>query len=299
MPVKYSRYSKRRYYKRRYGRTKFSRYHTYRYRSSKAQAKQIYSLNKKINRVYRNVKPEVQIFNSSMSFLNGSLTTTGATYTYGCVPIVSQQLGIFNGKYARIKSFSLFGMLENMGNENTSRTCNIGLRLVFFSLKSEKWGVTPIEDIIPNINRISSTDFDNAYYFNSPLQAGFSTRYRLLKDKRYVLRVVDGTSKNIKVSMKYPFSLRSSDVISNTGSSYYPKNTVYCAWMLLNLGDDTSFGKNNAGFSLWFKLAYTDDNYTPSNSKSKEVDTNTVDTEQVDKEPEEDALNIFRMDEDK
>lgn len=50
---------RRRNYRRRGYRTRYSRYSTYRYRSAKAQARQIYGLNKKINRIEKRTKPEI------------------------------------------------------------------------------------------------------------------------------------------------------------------------------------------------------------------------------------------------
>ena len=59
----YSRYRRyrRRYYKNksRYYKSRFSRYNTYKNRSAKSQAYQIYSLNKRIDKIERRTKPEI------------------------------------------------------------------------------------------------------------------------------------------------------------------------------------------------------------------------------------------------
>ena len=58
----YPRYSKKRYYRRKYKnfyRRKFSRFNTYKNRSAKSQAYQIYSLNRRIDRIEKRTKPEI------------------------------------------------------------------------------------------------------------------------------------------------------------------------------------------------------------------------------------------------
>lgn len=52
-----------------YRKTKYSKYNLYKYRSSKAQAKQIYDLNKKFNTMYKSIKPDT---NTLTSYLNPS-----------------------------------------------------------------------------------------------------------------------------------------------------------------------------------------------------------------------------------
>lgn len=284
MPLKRRyNYRKRAYGKKKYYRRKFSRFNTYKNRSSKAQAYQIYSLNKKINRVYKNVKPETQTYFSVDPIIGAELTkTTLATlpYQYGCVPIISQQLGCFNGRYARLKSFRLWGYMDNLGDTDASHNNTIGLRLILFSLKAEKYGTTPASDVIHDLSNISNHVY--SYYMNCPLAPGFSTRYRLLKDKKYILRPNQGGNVNIKIAMKYPRSLLCSTSLANTSSYYYPKNSVLCAFFFCNLSDTTQYGWNAGGFGLNLKVAYMDDNYTVSSKK----DT----TDNVDVNPTEDVV---------
>lgn len=266
----YRRYSKRRNYRRRNGRrVKFSRFNTYRYRSSKAQAKQIYSLNKKINRVYKNVKPETQTYFSADAVVDATiLANSTTTATYGLNSIVDHTLGVFNGRYARIKSFKIWGMLENDGSNTTPVTYNntIGLRLILFSLKTEKYGTTSPVDIIANLANTSA--YTNDYWMTAPLAPGFSTRYRLLKDKRYYLKPGRGTTRAISISMKYPRSLCCSTSMANTSSLFYPKNSVFMCYFLCNVADTQSTGRNGCSFATYLKVAYMDDNYTTSNAKT-------------------------------
>ena len=287
-------YRIRSYGRRSYGGRKFSRYNTYRKRSSKAQAYQIYSLNKKINRVYKTVKPETQTYFSSDVVMNGTIESTGTTTgTYGITELITHKLGCFNGRYARLKSFKLWGMLENNGTGGQEPTFSntIGLRIVLFSLKSEKYGTTAATDIIANL--ANSSSFTNDYYMTAPLAPGFSTRYRLLKDKRIYLKPGYGTTKPVSIKMKYPRSLCCSTGMANTSSLFYPKNSVLAVWYLCNMA--TTLSKNGTDFGLSLKVAYMDDNYTVSNSKNTQNKEEDQDEDQ-DEDTEEDKEEYTERD---
>ena len=240
MPRRYynsKRYSKRRYYKRR---RQFSRLNTYRNRSSKAQAYQIYSLNKKINRVYKLTKPEVQIYtddvnNSGTPHLDLNLTTSDVNgYVSGVAPLITRQNNCFVGHYARIRDITITGSLEFQGNPAEgpqAQTC--GLRLIFFRLKSDMVENPSRTDILKIVN-----DKPNNYYLNCPLEQGFSTRYKLVKDVRMVMTPQSGPAKSYKIHFKYPYALLSKARLETAGYSRC-KNSLWCVYYLCRAGTYT------------------------------------------------------------
>ena len=246
MPRKYyanKRNSKRRYYKRR--RT-FSRYNTYRHRSSKAQAYQIYNLNKKINRVYKLTKPEIQIYsdddnNGGTPHFDFDLTTSNVDgYRAALLPVITRANGCFCGHYARIKDVQMTFTIEFMGNPaETPQAQTCGLRLIFFRVKSDIVENPSRTDILKIVN-----DKPNNYYLNCPLESGFSTRYKLVKDFRTVMTPQSGPAKSFKISFKYPYSLQSKGKLDVSGNSR-AKNSLWCVYFLISGSSTGSFSFNS------------------------------------------------------
>lgn len=74
---------------------KFSKFNVYRHRSSKAQASQIYSLNKKVSGIYKVTKPKVHMFDSDNHVINEYVPSTQSThdniFSKGTQPILTEQ----------------------------------------------------------------------------------------------------------------------------------------------------------------------------------------------------------------
>lgn len=97
---------RRRTYRRRRAPIKYrmTRYNTYRYRSSKAQANQIYRINRKVNNIEKRTKPEIKIaqntYNFSMSEycgeIFGGLTTLIHNSIKGRIARIQDVHGWFN-----------------------------------------------------------------------------------------------------------------------------------------------------------------------------------------------------------
>lgn len=65
----------KKYYNRKRKNYKFSKYNTYKHRSAKSQANQIYRLNKKVNSIYKQVKPDIQYFDTRATDISEPITT--------------------------------------------------------------------------------------------------------------------------------------------------------------------------------------------------------------------------------
>lgn len=281
----------KRYYRKRpsYGRYKkrtFTRFNTYKNRSSKAQAYQIYKLNKKVNHVYKMAKPEIQIYtddkyhNNGQAHIEANLDTTHTNgMNSGIVQLIGKQNEVFNGHYARIKDVSLSGGLTFMGNPaNIDQHLTCGLRLIFFRLKNDQYANPARTDVLRIIN-----DKNQEYYMTSPLEEGFSTRYKLVADRKFYLKPVDSPSKCFRIRFKYPYSLRSAFGLDYDSSGTYnnPANTLYCVWYIARLGTITANDSVDTFSSeVYLKFAYTDDNYTTPGTTAKNIDEKNEDNDE-------------------
>lgn len=266
-------YRNRRSYKKKS--STFSRFNTYRKRSSKAQAYQIYRLNKKINYVYKMNKPEIQIYQPSTATIDTSISTDtlgGKAFTlHRCI---DQGLGIFDGKYARIKSIRFTGSFNWTGNVDNFVQEAIGcLRLIFFRAKSQIWGLPSVDDILPS-NR---SDFSNEYYMKCPLTNGFSTKYYLVGDYRFYLQPQKSGLRFINFNLKYPYSIRRSEDFDTVGhmNSAFPVNSLFCLSYIARCGEYVRLDTFQT--ELFMKLAFTDDAIGNASTQNKTVQPEDLD----------------------
>ena len=278
------RYYKKRNVGRRYKNRTFTRFNTYKNRSSKAQAYQIYKLNKKVNRVYKLTKPEVQIYtddkynNNGQASVEMELNTSHLSgYNLGITQLIGKNNHCFNGRYARIRDFTLTGSFEFIGNPQEvlqQQVC--GLRVILFRIKADQYAAPIVSDAIDVKN-----DKNNAYYMNSPLPEGFSTRFKLVADRKYYIKPELGPAKCFKIHCKYPYSLRSMFGLDvNPGQSQNAcANTLYCVWYICRLGTFTGSSVDNFTGEMYLKFAYTDDTHTQSIG-AKNVDEKNEDVDE-------------------
>ena len=138
--VWYSRARRNKYNK--YRKSKFSRFNTYKYRSSKAQASQIYALNKKINRIQRLTRPEIKIKNAGLSDITLSTGLT-AGYVYDISPLV--QGTDFEGNLVRLNSIKYYGSFNEYAISTTG--IPIQARLVIIQTKTTRSDDPAVADI--------------------------------------------------------------------------------------------------------------------------------------------------------
>lgn len=260
-------YKSRRSYKKK---TSFSKYNTFRYRSSKAQANQIYRLNRKINYVYKMSKPETQIYQSDVSpIYNEVVADTLRGRSFALHRCIDQSLGVFRGKTARIKNVVFTGSFNFVGNPAETEQEAVGcLRLIFFRLRTEKWNFPSILDVLPS----DITNYSNEYFMKCPLAQGFS-KFKLVGDYKFYLQPKISSNKFINIKIKYPYLLRRGDNLQGGEANLsYPKNSLFCVSYISRVGQSSSIDCFDT--ELFMKVAFTDDSYNmPDNRTIQPSDT--------------------------
>lgn len=279
-------YSKRRY-NRRYSRksrhtrnSKFSKYATYRHRSSKAQANQIYNLNKKLNYVYRQTKPDVQFVDSEVdtkSFptsagLGAEDAEHGQVYT---VNFMSSTVHV-NGEADN--SYTFNSWLSGLGEGTETVRIKNGIAYVSISKGSDAslWGgkygyqgpcvanvyvvqtlcpITSMNAIFQNV--LGSSDNRGSTFIDSPLAPGCWKSIKILAKRKINLNNINATSKSIAIPFK-PYlkhwSTSYSYTSGGTDNVQVNQNMIYVVYRVFGDSEDS-----NAHIHLYtrFRLYYT------------------------------------------
>lgn len=224
---------------------KFSRYNTYRNRSSKAQASQIYALNRKINRIQRLTRPETRI-------RNGTLTDiiSGGASVFDITPLVSRTedpdtgvtTGDFNGNFARLNSLTYYGSAV-LSAPITNALQPRQFRVVIVQTKT-----TRSDDIAAGDVLRTDTE-DGPIIINGPLSDGTGRICNVLSDKKYTLSF-QRPIVNIKTKLRY---LRNY-YIDPDSTEAVPKGKIYAIVYLEPIVSGGTAVRINHGY----KLAYTD-----------------------------------------
>lgn len=280
-------YYRRRYKKRptrRYRRkgSKFTKFNTYKYRSSKAQAGQIYSLNKKVNYMYKQVKPRIHFADSDKYELNNLVIPT---------------TGDHPGFDTRDEFFMLFGSSFNCrfdgDRDDANKTyfnnyiSNLSggvetLRLksgcVYFTISKDS-AITP-----NNFNGIAGIDiyvlqYKQAQNFNNsngffgpttqynfrqtdlykPLNSGCWQYVKVLRHRRILLNNLDVGSKTFKLKYKpYYKTLKSIKTDSSgTGNTDTESHSICLAFRTFAQSEDTDA---KLSCSFLFRQYFTQNN---------------------------------------
>lgn len=158
---KYRRYTKSKQNKR------FNKY-AYNKTDAKSQSKQIVSLNKKINRIYKNTKPEIQKFNHSESFSLSPDTPKVLAYETFLGKTASTY---FKGTYAKNVYFN-FKLFFNPGASDLTK--GRSFRIIILQSRQET---------IPDINILQNPEFK----IFSPFKDEITRKYKILLSKVYVV----------------------------------------------------------------------------------------------------------------
>lgn len=253
----YGRRYKRSYRKspRRYRRgSKFSRYNTFRYRSSKAQANQIYSLNKKINSIEQRTKPEIKIFQNAYNFsvseycgeVYGGLTTGMMTNV--------------QGRIARLQNISAwFNVWKSPSVAENNFTSTI--RVVVFQIR-QSMSSSGFPFHAYDIFNISSSEMDNtdqlirkrAYMraLYGPLKYGISTKVNILRDFKVAISP-DRQRASKRIKIKKPITLEK----SQNSSEVYPQNGVF--YTIIYTSNKATMTQDEVQFQCNVKVAYVDE----------------------------------------
>ena len=242
-------YYKKRYVKRRYNRKyKFSKYNTYKNRSSKAQANQIYSLNKKINNIEKKTKPElIQHTNPGWQATVSFETLSNNWYTTAGQAHFTPQSWETNikDKMCRINKLIVYGVLEREpgtgGNIDTKSSCLV--RMIILQTKQEKAA------LLTPAYFFSATE--GTLDYKSPLLKGSSSEDRILGVYNFDLVREYQNMKHFKITIP----LKYKQYVKPAASTAYGKGYLYAVCQFFTDGKNTDV---RYVFSLRSKLLYTD-----------------------------------------
>lgn len=289
---------KRVYYKkRRFTRKPLKKSSIFGRKSAKAQARQIYALNKKVNKIQKMTKPELYIYeNAEASSLQGHYQPYHGTTYQGC----NLQYGIINEIMKNdTTKFSISG---GMARINTIKlTCSfvrtaaavdhldtIG-RLTILRQKKAVGGSVRIH----NTNSYLIQTLNPVVY--GPLKADCTEWGQIVYDRTFKMKKdVGGMDKIVRIHLK-PFTLRLREDNSGGLITYDPD---YEYIICISMGH---IGIQDAGDDIYFrcgvKIAYIDDNFDVSTSKTRTIkDINPK--QDIDEQPEKvKVLGVFDEDE--
>lgn len=266
MPVYGRKYYKRRTnYKSKKTKRTFSRLNTYRNRSAKAQAYQIYKLNKRVSAIQKATKPETQVrygeiytsYNSTDGFQPTDLTKSTAHTVFPIIP--PRDFINLQGRLARVKSIKVYGQLFASYQLVYPLCC----RLIFLQCKSSKVGLPLISEFI------TYPDNDNPAYERGPLRTGITASYRILKTKTIRLTQPQTRCKTFKVSLKKVYNWRNDGSFSTIpiettwNNQIFPKGEIFCVALFSNTGYQQSSESQFPNFTLndlKYKMVYYDQN---------------------------------------
>lgn len=265
MPRRYTnKRSNRRYSRNR--KISYSKYSTYKNRSAKSQAKQIYVLNKRMNSMYKSLKPETQVLSinpeSSYQIVYGNKDTDQPIKTM-IVELTSLTGGV---NYVRIKNIKLYVMAA-MTNVDTAlgdninlrdyTTSNVYFRLVVFKSKADATAVPNVDEIINSWARTNnpSTDvLDEKAKWFGPLRSGITTQYKVLLDRKWSLN-----QRYVQHNKVYNFKCNYKFERANEAQDNQKKGAIYALLWAYNPDAGTN-PQNYCNCKLYAKQAFVNAN---------------------------------------
>lgn len=245
------RYYKRRYYRRRYNRFTFSKFNTYKNRSSKSQARQIYQLNKKINRIEAKTKPEFKTGRKDSLLTLNSYFTNNQLWTHGLSMITStdgvnlHDEAIQHGLFCRLCGLTLWGNVERV-NVNATHTAGF-LRLIILQFRQARQDSLTMADMFSGYNEQDM----NSSIMKEPFKDHISASVKIIANKVYKINNNDINNVPFKVSIPGKKLLNFSE---NSTEPVAKGDILVCAI----LGQDKATDATAYRMKLSCKLCYTD-----------------------------------------
>lgn len=231
---------------------KLSKYNTYRNRSSVAQASQIYSLARRINRIQKLNKPEIKLAHSNQS---DTLTFTDQLSQNVYSLLLNDSTAFFNvidGNFARLNSLRLTMSyryedatlvdISNDGKTSQRLPQPIYLRMLFVQFKASRQNDVDYNELFD-----ATTNFTRV---RGPLADGSARIVKILSDKKFMINYNRQTINKV-IKFKY---LRN---YYKPTSEPYAKGDVrlYIQAWNPNASSDAS---TNVVLTFNVKVAYTD-----------------------------------------
>lgn len=254
--------SYRRSTRRRTGRRALSSYSIATRTGAKSQSKQIYYLNKKINRIQRLTKPEIVISEHQAAAITPPLAVVNWKYgTSGAQSYLSPSLGsalndintgsasVSSNNFARLNSFTLYGNWQYSVVSNTS--VPEAMRIVIVQTRTTRSTSLNTSDIFSGDGTATPNPFIQVY---GPLQKGLARTCKVLSDKRYQLNW-QHPSVTIKTKLRYLLNFyRDSNSTASGSSQSVPKGSIF-VFTAFYVPNEKGVQSN---VQLYSKLAYTD-----------------------------------------
>lgn len=241
----------------------FSKYNLYKNQSSKSQAYQIYSLNKKVNDYIKATKPETQVKEDNAVTEDGaSLYTTVTSQSTDAIMwsvIPPSRFTTFNGHLCRIQNVTVTGFVTTAYAAGYP-SC---VRLIFFQTKDQITGPPLVSEIV------SYAVGNNASYENGPLKNGVTSNFKILGEKKLVMSPSFYRSRSFKIKFKNCDNFRSDKdmntitVAAGIGDQIFPSGSIFCLALFSNQGyqaGSTSVYPEIIMKDVRVKVAYVDQN---------------------------------------
>ena len=238
MPRRYKRSYKRRYKKSRLTKSKiFSK------KSAKSQASQIYTLSKRINKVYKMTKPDIDTLTKTLT-PSTSLTfssTSVVNYLLASIPIVDNTLLSSLGSsldYINIRNikFQFLYRYNNLGD--TSQP--IYIRITFLKLRTGA-------NAFPAASTIFSEQSDPYIKVRGPLHLGlYDTGTKIVGDYKFMISKSKPNLNFVKYFKGYKFDI---------GNNTMPRGTLVAYVFIWN--PNYSGSENHSEGQAFCKIAYS------------------------------------------
>lgn len=254
----YRRYKKR-FYKR-YGRKSFSRYSTYKNRSAKAQASQIYRLNRRINHIEKNTKPEILTYDNN-DYTNIFDYSDLAPKTWKNLDKFFVTDSNFNNnkvvnKSCRIRKVIIYGTMSrdvdtDILDSSLSRDPSSFIRMLVLQHKD----TSKIPASNDAVNALYFTGSDGLLDYNAPLKTGASTHDRILKYKKFKITSYTPNMITFKFTVRpyYNIFTKCEDL-----STQDAKGSIYCVIQGYHFGRQTTDIDSTTVLTLRSRIIYHD-----------------------------------------
>lgn len=238
-------------YRRRYRKkSQFSKLNLYKKSSSKAQAGQIYSLNKKVGKMYKALQGDILRW----ELRNQAIYSWGATATPQNYYSETKYLGALTGlNYFKLKDLYVtlhlgFTYPPCTYSVNQSATPQVYLRFIMVQYTKSVEGVVSVSDIITN-----ST---SSLAIWEPLKEGTGTKFKILRDRVYKIDYAQPV-KDIQLHLRKYIKYKAVDGNIAKGNIQF----FYCVYNSGAITDNwTNYGTNSyADVKVSYRLYYYTD----------------------------------------
>lgn len=220
----------------------------YNRRSSKAQANQIYALNKKVNAIARANRPDTYLMVNgpiTQQFSNETLASVSKSYGSGLTP---------HGTYARLLDFTIAGTFEYADNKEAYPGVDVPragtIRLVIWQSLSSKASNSVQQ--IGNLLEISGTGAGYELNTMRPFKPGVTSYVNILYDRTYTVSAANPVRQfKARVKKLAPMRIEAGD--------QKPQGEVYYGFVTSGLHYGSAAYSEYITCNFIAKLAYNDD----------------------------------------